>query len=114
MDKALEQAIEAVRQASPALWAAAQHKVAADLAVDQMAVCIGLILLAWGIVAVVVGVRNAGDWRMWPDVACVSGWLAILFSVVAIVAASIEIKQIQMAPDWYAMKALASLSPLGK
>ncbi len=110
MDKALEQLIEAVKQASPMLWAAAQAKVSADLSVAHFWAWAGVGLLIVGIVLL--------SWVQWNDSysdidgAEIVGVILLCFGIPMAAIAWTMYFQIGMARDWYTIKALVELSPL--
>ena len=114
MDKALEQVIEAVKQASPHLWAAAQAKVAADIAVAHfwawaslVAFVLGLALLAFA--TWVEKNDRYGTAAVWPGI---TGAMAAGAGAIGVAVNATNYIQIGMARDWYAIKALVELSPL--
>ena len=110
MDKALEQLVEAVKQASPQLWAAAQGKVTAQ------------VVLAWTWALIFLGefgtglywLRNAKRLSDPTDRGMVSilAWSVILTGFMGTVFNLGDLLGILVARDWYAIKALVELSPL--
>ena len=107
MDKALEQLVEAVKQASPAMWAAAQAKVQADMTVSFWLIWVGLAVLV-GCVGLVVWDALVWNEGLAAALGIVCGIGALLFAVINW---SIY-TGMRLAPEWYAIKALAELSPL--
>jgi hypothetical protein len=114
MDKAIEAVIEAVKSASPTLWAAAQQKVQADIANAHFwmwaaAVIAGLSLLAT-VLLIWVAFSDKGDEGLLGG--------AVVFLVLMLgagVVSAIHYTNVMVrekAPQWYAIKALAELSPL--
>lgn len=115
MDKALEQLVEAVKQASPALWAAAQHKVQADIAAQHfwevffiwsaaIAAVLAITIFATAMLTDGLDDGFAGVFLFFLFVAVVAGALATVNHV--------DVVRMRAAPDWYAVKAIAELSPL--
>lgn len=115
MDKALEQLVEAVKQASPALWAAAQHKVQAEM-LDAFVGMAFAVLVFW------IARRIEGHLGRIESDEGLEGGLAIVGRVVACLAMFVaafaffscasSLGQRVVAQDWFAIKALADLSPL--
>ena len=110
MDKALEQLVEGIKQASPMLWAAAQHKVEAQIQQDVygMWICACLALIGWTLVLLdtfgAIPDSDAGG--------IVLGGITGLGGTAGLIAAFLDYRLLVMARDWYAIKALAELSPL--
>lgn len=111
MDKAIEQLVEAVKQASPALWAAAQHKVQADIAVDLMAIKIGIAMVVVGAIGLALALFLDLDFESATPLAIISFGLGAVGGIVTLMCV-LELKALTTAPDWYAIKALTELSPL--
>ncbi len=114
MDKALEQLIEAVKQASPAVWAAAQAKVTADIAVAHFWAWASLpiLIFGFGLVAYAAWAERKSRYGGEGVMPGVCGFFILLGSFIACAAAWTQYIQMSMARDWYAIRALVELSPL--
>lgn len=114
MDKAVEAVIEAVKQASPMLWSAAQAKVQADIANAHFwmwawAIVAGIALLLFVFSVWMMSAYNGGD----SDGAVVATFF-VLTVLGGIISANYytDILVREKAPQWYAIKSLVELSPL--
>ena len=114
MDKAVEAVVEAIRAASPALWAAAQAKVQSDLAVAQFWQTFCGVTVALSLVLIVVGIflARSYDWEVPGGLLVIVSLFSAIFSTIGVVANHATIIAINAAPQWYAIKALVELSPL--
>ncbi len=113
MDKAIDAVIEAVKNASPVLWAAAQEKVQADIvnAHFWMMVWIGIaaILGVVFLVLLALGFITAQEEVAGPAVFCL---IVGLVSLLPAAACYTDILVREKAPQWYALQALVELSPI--
>lgn len=109
MDKAIEKLIEAVQQASPTLWAAAQAKVQADIAVAHIWFWAALIGMAIGLaLCVLAGCGPGYD----SGILVIPGSIMLVGGALAAICAYTSWVAYAAAPQWYAIRALAELSPV--
>jgi uncharacterized protein YqgC (DUF456 family) len=111
MDKAIEQLVEAVKTASPMLWAAAQNKVQADLLAWVCVLVLAMIALPLCAYALVWASKRPGYSDSAFGAQLIGGLIGVLAALAA-PGALVEIVTLYVARDWYAIKALVELSPL--
>lgn len=103
--------MEAVKQASPHLWAAAQQKVQAEINLAHMWIVVltSLIILTWVAVATIM------KWCYDNDVQALA-WIVTgvsdIFFVVSLCCNIHNYILFTTARDWYIIKFLVELSPL--
>ncbi len=122
MEKALETVVEAVKVASPALWAAAQQKVRANMLSDWTALLLSIIIILAAFLLVrktqKIADKHEGYDRYgapgWLIPAAVGGWVAGVTALLVGIVSIFDLVQLYNAPDWYAIKALMQLTPWGK
>jgi hypothetical protein len=110
MDEAVKQIVEAVRSASPALWAAAQGKVRSLMFADVVWALIWTGAFIAGLQARRATAEVCDDAERW--LARAATWCVVVFSLAAMVASLADIGCMWLAKDWYTIQALTQLSPV--
>jgi len=106
----LQQLIEAVKSASPAMWEAAQQSVKANIAVAQFWESIGLGILAIGCVGIVLGIILSVTVDNFDFLGLsLFSVLPALGGLIMWGACHAEIIRLETAPNWYAIEALRRL-----
>ena len=108
---ALQKLIEAVQSASPAVWAAAQAKVQADILANQwlvkMTLSIEIVLGAWLILCLVWAFNEHAE----TDLVALGGFpfvIGTIFCAVFGITAKMQLISLQAAPNWHAIQLIMS------
>jgi len=109
MNPEIDRLVAVVEKASPMLWAAAQHKVTSLLFAQCVWIVFWLLLLG---LSIGLAKKKFPEYDNNADFVHTGGWIGGILSSCAIVVCLGEIGCILLARDWYAIKALADLSPL--